>query len=285
MCGVARLEPHVLALLKRGVLSAYAAETAGAGCAWLTGGGDAGGGGGRATGAALEAALLQAVRCVHTMAHAAAGAALAIAAAASYERCTVTVKHLHLSLPMTGTASLRASSSRPARCPSAASCCPAPSTARCTWCSPAARTQRRRASAAARRRPRAACLCRRRQARAACGWGCCCWVRCLRRMPRRVMRCCAPARCDGVGFGVEPLVFSLLIASLHAAAVVTRVLRRCLCSPPFDLHRAAAGRRQAGGVPAAGAAALAALRLAAGAARRPPAAAEGLPRPLCGAAP
>jgi len=61
MCSTPRLEAPVLQLLKRAVLSAYAAEQAGAGCAWLTaaGGADASS---RMTGAALEAALLQAVK-------------------------------------------------------------------------------------------------------------------------------------------------------------------------------------------------------------------------------
>ena len=72
MAGVPRLEAPTLALLKRGVLAAYAAERAGSGCAWLdaaaAGGGAGGGGGGtptatsRLSAAALESALLQAVR-------------------------------------------------------------------------------------------------------------------------------------------------------------------------------------------------------------------------------
>lgn len=54
----------MLQLLKRAVLAAYAAEQAGAGCAWLMAAGERAGEGAppRVTGGALEAALLAAVK-------------------------------------------------------------------------------------------------------------------------------------------------------------------------------------------------------------------------------
>jgi hypothetical protein len=65
MCGTPRLEAAVLPLLKRAVLSAYASDAAGVGCAWLAAAAPAGGGGSgsqRAAGASFECALLAAVR-------------------------------------------------------------------------------------------------------------------------------------------------------------------------------------------------------------------------------
>ncbi|GBF90249.1 hypothetical protein Rsub_03382 [Raphidocelis subcapitata] len=69
MCGVARLEGQMLQLLRRAVVAGYASEQVGTGCAWLeperSGEGAPTGSsaeGRHASGASLEAALLQAIR-------------------------------------------------------------------------------------------------------------------------------------------------------------------------------------------------------------------------------